>query len=453
MANALQNLSIDGAIAAARERYVQQRQKSADAYQAARKVLAGGNTRSVLYFDPFPLTLQRGEGADVWDIDGHRYCDFVGEFSAGLYGHSEPEIRKAIISALDGGIVLAAPTLAEECLASAIRDRFPSLERLRFCNSGTEANLLAITTAISFTGRRKIMVFREAYHGGVLVFSGGGSPMNVPFEFLLADYNDTEAAESMIRKHADELAAVIVEPILGAGGNIPGSAEFLRTLRRLTQLTGAVLIFDEIKTSRCGSGGVQKLFNITPDMTTLGKYVGGGLPTGVFGGRADIMGCFDPLGANTLRHAGTFNNNACSMAAGLAGLTKVFSADRADRFLRDEEAFRLELNEIMTSLNIPIQFVGLGSMFTIHFTSKPITRPKDIEPVSRRLGQLFHLECILANVLVASRGDVFMSLAVEPRHKAALSQAILSFVDAYGDLIRREVAKSAQERDMSTRGA
>lgn len=450
MANALQNLSLDGALAAARERYAQQRRKSEAAYQAARGVLAGGNTRSVLFFEPFPLTVERGEGAEVWDIDGHRYCDFVGEFSAGLYGHSDPEIRKAIISALGDGIVLAAPTLAEERLASTIRERFPSLERLRFCNSGTEANLFAIMTAMAFTGRRKIMVFREAYHGGVLVFSGGGSPMNIPFDFLLADYNDADAAERMIRKYADELAAVIVEPILGAAGNIPGGAEFLRTLRRLTQQTGAVLIFDEIKTSRCGSGGMQKLLDIVPDMTTLGKYVGGGLPTGVFGGRADLMSCFDPLSANALRHAGTFNNNTCSMAAGHAGLTKVFTAERADLFLRDEEAFRLELNEIMTSLNMPIQFVGLGSMFTIHFSSKPITRPRDIARVSRRLGQLFHLECILANVLVASRGDVFMSLAVEERHKTALSHAVLSFVDAYGELIRREVTKSAQECDMSS---
>lgn len=434
------NLSIDAALASAHDRYIKRHPKSAAAYQAARAVMPGGNTRSVLYFDPFPLTMARGAGAEVWDIDGNRYCDFVGEFSAGLYGHTDPVIRAAIIEALDGGIVMAAPTTIEERLATAIRDRFPSLEQLRFCNSGTEANILALVTAIAFTGRRKIMVFREAYHGGVLVFSGGGSPMNVPFDFLLGDYNDAPAAERLIRAHAGSLAAVIVEPILGAAGNIPGGVEFLRTLRRATHDAGALLIFDEVKTWRCGAGGVQALHGVVPDMTTLGKYIGGGLPTGVFGGRADIMGCFDPKGAKALRHAGTFNNNVCSMAAGYAGLTKVFTRARADEFLREQEAFRVELNEKMIALNVPVQFIGLGSMFTVHFSSRPISHPKDIPAISRRLAQLFHIECILSNVLVASRGDIFMSLPVGPQHKAALSEAILRFVDSYGELIRREIA-------------
>jgi glutamate-1-semialdehyde 2,1-aminomutase len=437
---AVGNLSIEAALVSAHERYVKRHPQSAAAYEAARAVMPGGNTRSVLYFDPFPLTMQRGEGAEVWDIDGHRYYDFVGEFSAGLYGHSDPVIRSAIIDALDRGIVMAAPTTMEERLASAITKRFPSIEQLRFCNSGTEANLLAIVTALNFTGRRRIMVFREAYHGGVLTFAGGGSPVNVPFEFVLADYNDPSAAEQLISDHADSLAAVIVEPILGAAGNIPGNSDFLRTLRRATQKTGALLIFDEVKTSRCGAGGMQKLHGIAPDLTTIGKYIGGGLPTGVFGGRADIMSCFDPKSAKALRHAGTFNNNVCSMAAGYAGLTQVFTAARAEGFLQEQEVFRLEMNEKMMALNMPMQFIGLGSMFTVHFSTRPITSPKEIPAVSRRFAQLFHVECILNNVLVASRGDVFMSLPMGERHKAALSEAVSRFTDSYGELIRREIA-------------
>ena len=255
MSQAEGNLTIDVALASTRERYVKSNPKSKAAHEKAKQVFPGGNTRSVLHFDPFPLSMERGEGAELWDIDGHRYFDFVGEFSAGLYGHSDPTIQAAIVKALESGVVLAAPTALEEKLASALSARFPSLQRMRFCNSGTEANILAIVTAIAVTGRSKILAFREAYHGGVLVFSGGGSPTNVPFDVELAEYNDVEGATALIRKQARQLAAVIVEPILGAAGNIPASAEFLRALRTESEAAGALLIFDEVKTSRCGPGG------------------------------------------------------------------------------------------------------------------------------------------------------------------------------------------------------
>jgi glutamate-1-semialdehyde 2,1-aminomutase len=436
------NLTIDVALASTRERYVKSNPKSKAAHEKAKKVFPGGNTRSVLHFDPFPLSMERGEGAELWDIDGHRYSDFVGEFSAGLYGHTNPTIQAAIVEALESGVVLAAPTSLEEKLASALTARIPSLQRLRFCNSGTEANSLAIVTAIAVTGRSKILAFREAYHGGVLVFSGGGSPTNVPFDVELADYNDGEGATALIRKHARQLAAVIVEPILGAAGNIPGSAEFLRALRTESEAAGALLIFDEVKTSRCGPGGIQGEFGITPDLTTLGKYIGGGLPSGAFGGRKDIMDYYDPTRTNGFRHAGTFNNNVCSMAAGLAGLTRVFTPERAADFQKTQEAFRVELNASMAGRRVPVKFVGLGSMFTIHFSNGPIRTPKDIPSISRRLGQLFHIECLMRGVLVASRGDIFMGLPVTELHKNALRDAISSFVDCYGELLRRELPEA-----------
>lgn len=434
-----ENLSIEAALASTRERYTESRPHSRAAFESSRRVLPGGNTRSVLYFEPFPITMERGEAAEVWDIDSHHYFDFVGEFSAGLYGHSDPLIKAAIIRALEGGTVLAAPTAIDEKFASAISDRFPSIETLRFCNSGTEANILAIMTAIAFSGRRKVLVFQEAYHGGVLVFSGKGSPINLPFNYVVAPYNDSDAATALIRQNAADLAAVIVEPILGAAGNIPGHVEFLRTLREETERCEALLIFDEVKTSRCGAHGIQGLYDIYPDLTTLGKYIGGGLPTGVFGGRRDIMERYDPASSGALRHAGTFNNNVCSLAAGYAGLTEVFTADRAEEFLNTNEAFRRQLNKIMLDLDVPIQFVGLGSMFTVHFSRRSINSPDDIPPASRSLAQLLHMECLLNGVLLASRGDVFISLPVDEPHRAALTDAILRFADTYGDLIRRKI--------------
>lgn len=433
------NLSLDAALSASRQRFAEANPRSRQAFERAQAVLPGGNTRSVLFFDPFPLTIERGEGAEVWDADGHCYADFVGEFSAGLYGHSDPTIKAAIRDALDMGVVLAAPTRLEADLAVAINARFPSMERLRFCNSGTEANLLAITTAIAVTGRRKILVFREAYHGGVLVFSGGGR-LNVPFEFLLADYNDVDGARQQIRANARELAAVVVEPILGAAGNIPATKDFLDALRQETSACGALLVFDEVKTSRCGPGGIQGEYRIRPDLTTLGKYVGGGLPTGVFGGRKDVMDHFDPRRSDGLRHAGTFNNNICSMTAGLTGLTRVFTAERARQFLDASERLRQELNDTLVRTGVPMQLVGLGSMFTVHFSRRVIRSPADIPAASRRLGQLFHMESLQRGVLVASRGDVFVSLAATARHLEALRDTAFWFADAYGPLIRRELS-------------
>jgi glutamate-1-semialdehyde 2,1-aminomutase len=433
------NLTVQDALRAAREKYAVANPKSRAANEAAQRVMPGGNTRSVLHFDPFPLMMVKGIDAQLFDVDGHCYVDYVGEFSAGLYGHSNPVLKAAIHQGLEVGTVIASPTQLEVDLAGVLCSRFPSIELVRFCNSGTEANLMALVTAIEFTKRKKVLVFNEAYHGGVLVFSGGGSPINVPFEFVLADYNDAQGAIDIIRGNADDLAAVIVEPILGAAGNIPGTAEFLHALRSETERCGALLIFDEVKTSRCGAGGMQGRLRITPDLTTLGKYLGGGLPSGAFGGRRDVMARFDHRTASPLKHAGTFNNNVCSMIAGVAGLTKVFTPECAERFTADCEEFRKDLNRDMMKKGAPVRFVGFGSLITAHFARTAIASPKDIPPVSKKIGQLFHMENILRSILVAARGDVFISLAISVSQLNGLRAAVNSFVEEYQPLIEREL--------------
>lgn len=419
-------------------RFREQNPGSAVARDAARAALPGGNTRSVLHYHPFPLTMKLGRGARVWDVDGHEYLDCVGEFSAGLYGHDEPEILGAIRGVLDRGLVLAAPTDLEARMASLLQQRFPSLERLRFCNSGTEANLFAISTAIAVTGRRKVLVFRHAYHGGVLVFGETSLPMNVPHDFLMADYNDAEGSRRLIEEHGAELAAVIVEPILGAGGNIPGTPEFLKTLREATGRTGTILIFDEVKTSRCGAGGVQELAGIQPDLTTMGKYIGGGLPCGVFGGRSELMDRFDPSRPDALKHAGTFNNNVCTLAAGIAGLSQVFTRERAGEFLSRSEEFRLQMNREFRDRNLPMQCVGMGSMFSLHFTDAPVSGPADIPAHSRQLGQLFHMYSLLQGVLVCARGDLFLSLPMTDSDLDKIRQVMLDFAACYSDVLTAE---------------
>jgi glutamate-1-semialdehyde 2,1-aminomutase len=412
---------------------------SLEAHRRAADVLPGGNTRTVLHYRPFPLTMKSGKGSDLWDIDGHHYVDFVGEFSAGLYGHSEPLIRDAIAGALETGIVMAAPIEREVELAELIRTRFPSMEKLRFCNSGTEANILALMAATVFTGRKKILVFEGAYHGGVLAFSTPPNALNIPLDVVSAPYNDAERAREVIHEHRENLAAVIVEPILGAAGNLPGDPEFLRTLRAATTEVGALLIFDEVKTSRCGAGGIQKQIAVQPDLTSLGKYIGGGLSCGVFGGRADIMSRFDPASPRSLRHAGTFNNNACTMAAGVAGLSRLFTAARADAFNAECEALRIALNARLEVADVPMRMIGHGSMFSAHFVRRTPRRPSEIPAISSSLTALFHMEALLSGLLMANRGDIFISLPMNDRHFSQLKEVVKKFVERHAAMIRELV--------------
>jgi glutamate-1-semialdehyde 2,1-aminomutase len=423
------------AIEDARERYAALNPLSNAAEKKALKYLPGGNTRSVLHFEPFPLTMVSGEGAELTDLDGHRYVDFVGEYSAGLFGHSDPRIKAAINEALETGIAMGAPMEYERTLAALLCERYPALEQVRFCNSGTEANLMALTTACAVTGRDKILAFRDAYHGGVIKFPGGRCELNVPYDFVLVGYNDIEGAAAIIRGLDDELAAVIVEPILGAGGNIPGNREFLNMLRRCTEEVGALLIFDEIKTARLGAAGVHGMLDFKPDLVTVGKFIAGGLPTGAFGGRADLMARYDPRHGHGWNHAGTFNNNACSMAAGCVAMKEVFPAKRGAEFLEWSEAFRLSLNEMFAARDVPMYANGMGSIIAIHFSKVPTKKPSDITAGCQSLRPLLHMEMLLEGVLICKRGDFFLSLPMDETHLAKTRRALDKFIDKHQPLI------------------
>ena len=273
----------------------------------------------------------------------------------------------------------------EARLARLIVERFPSLDLVRFTNSGTEANLMAVATAIAATGRPKVLVFDGAYHGGILYFGGGGIPINAPHQWVLGQYNDAAGAAALARAHAGELACILVEPMLGSGGCIPGEPGFLQALRDVATETGAMLIFDEVMTSRMSAGGQQARLGITPDLTTLGKYIGGGMSFGAFGGRRDIMDRYDPRRADALPHAGTFNNNVLTMAAGVAGLTELFTPAAADALFARGEALRTRLN----ALSPAMQWTGLGSLLTAHFHQGLIRGPADIARDGPGLRELF----------------------------------------------------------------
>jgi len=398
---------LDQAVAAAAADYVARNPQSLAQHERAAAAMPGGNTRTSLFHDPFPLCMVQGEGARLTDADGHGYVDFLGEFTAGIFGHSPAPLKRAITDALAAGINLSSHNRLEAELAALICARFPSMDMLRFTNSGTEANLMALAAAIAHTGRRKVVVFEGGYHGGVLVFPPGGSPVTVPHQFVMVPYNDAAAARAAID---GDTAAILVEPMLGAGGCLPGTPEFLGTLRQAATETGAVLIFDEIQTSRLSVGGQQAVLGITPDMTTIGKFFGGGLAFGCFGGRRDIMGVFDPRRPGALMHAGTFNNNTLTMAAGIAA-AGLLTAEALDAVNARGERFRADLNALFERRQAPFHVTGLGSLMNVHMRGDPGLR------------KLMFFDLLRDGIYFAQRGLIALSFAITVDDTAAFLAA------------------------------
>ncbi|MFC4352265.1 aspartate aminotransferase family protein [Fodinicurvata halophila] len=429
------NTDLATALDDAASRYLSKNPLSFEQHNRARQSMPGGNTRTVLYCEPFPITIAEGDGAYIRTLDGHEYVDFLGEYTAGLYGHSEPIIIDAAKKALDGGIVLGGHTQLEQQLAELLCDRFPSLERVRFTNSGTEANLMAMSLARATTGRNKILVFHGAYHGGVFVFAGGGSPINAPFEFVLGQYNDIESTLELVREHASDLAAIVVEPMMGAGGCIPAKAEFLQGLQDAATDAGALFIFDEVMTSRLAPGGLQELLDITPDLTVLGKYIGGGFSFGAFGGASRLMDHFDPHKPGSFPHAGTFNNNILTMSAGYAGMSRVFTSEASRELNQRGENLRHRLNEICKAAGVPMQFTGRGSMMTVHMREGEIHSPKDAAQANSDLRELFFLDLIDAGVWLARRGMINVSLPMRDAEFDKLCAAVEEFVSVRKPLL------------------
>ena len=332
----------------------------------ARKVMPGGNTRSVLHFDPFPFRVASAEGPHLVDVDGHQYVDLLGNYTAGLLGHSPAPVRRAVSAALETGFSLGATHTVEIEAARLITERFPSVEQVRFTNSGTEANLMALALAKPLTKRQQILAFRHGYHGGVLAFSPESSPMNVPHDFVVVPFNDVEATRHAFTSSPNGIAAVIVEPVQGGAGCIPSAPGFLAELRQLCDQNGTLLIFDEVMTSRLAPGGAQELLSVLPDLTTLGKYLAGGLTFGAFGGRADLLAAFDPDAGGELSQAGTFNNNVLSMTAVVATLTEILTPEVIREVNERGDRLRESLNEIFGSHHCPFEATGVGSMVAIH---------------------------------------------------------------------------------------
>ncbi|MBX3500098.1 MAG: aminotransferase class III-fold pyridoxal phosphate-dependent enzyme [Alphaproteobacteria bacterium] len=430
------NIDLASALAEVEREYVAARPKSQAQAERAGKSMPGGNTRTVLFYGPFPAVIDRGEGPTLIDIDGNRYIDFLGEYTAGLYGHSHPVIMQVLHETLDKGVSFGGPNVNEAELSRLVCERFPSVELVRFTNSGTEGNIMALGTARAFTGREKILGIAGGYHGGVLYFgSGAPSPINAPYPFVLAPYNDIEGTRALMRQHAAELAAIIVEPMIGNSG-IPADVDYLKMLREEATAHGIVLIFDEVMTSRLSPGGLQLKHGITPDMTTFGKYIGGGMSFGAFGGRGDIMRRYDPRQADAWPHAGTFNNNVLTMAAGVAGLTKIYTPQKSIELSARGDAFRAKLNAIGAKAGVPLMCTGMGSINVVHFQRTPLRRPADAGKTPIEARALFQLSMLGRGYYIARRGFSSLSVVLEPQHYDGFHAAVEAFCEEYRSVLQ-----------------
>jgi len=386
--------------------------KSANWFSRAKQLLPGGVNSPVRSFKAVggtPPVFERGEGAFLFDIDGNRYIDYVGSWGPLILGHAHPEVVEAVIAAVHNGTTFGAPTPAELELAELVVDALPSVEMVRFVNSGTEATMSAIRLARGFTGRDKIIKFQGCYHGhadmllakagsGLVSFGlpdSSGVPASVTLHTLTAPYNNLAAVEALLAEFSNEVAAVVVEPIAGNMGVVLPRPDFLPGLRRLTQKHGALLIFDEVITGfRVAYGGAQSFYNVMPDLTCLGKIIGGGFPVGTYGGRREIMERLAPLGP--VYQAGTLAGNPVAMAAGAATLRLLKKPGTYERLEALGKKLAAGLAEVAKKIGLPVFQNRVGSMLCNFFTdNEVIDYDTALTSDTKRYSRNFHgmLEC------------------------------------------------------------
>lgn len=425
---------------------------SAQLIEGARLSFPGGDTRMTAHYGPYPLFIERAAGRTLFDADGHAIVDFMNNFTSLVLGHANPAVVRAVTEQIQTGSAYAAPTRNQVALAELIRGRIPSMQQMRFTSSGSEATLMTLRAARAFSGKQKIMKMEGGYHGSYELAEVSliphadrcgplAQPNPVPVDASIPDsvlgdvvvcpYNEPELARALIARHAHELAAVIVEPVLGSLGMIPATPEFLSTLREATAAHDVLLIFDEVITLRVGDGGAQGVYGITPDLTALGKIIGGGLPIGAFGGRTDLMRVFHPDEVEPVMHASTFSGNALSMAAGLAAMEQV-NPQLTAQLNGLGERLRAGVNATFHANGIRGQATGLGSLANLHLTDGPLTSARDSLAGMRCAGgvsALLHLAMLRRGIASASR---LMYCISAPMTVADVDMAI----DALDDALR-----------------
>ena len=381
--------------------------KSEALFAEAQKYIPGGVNSPVRSFNAVggtPPFIARGKGSRVWDVDGNEYIDYLGSWGPLVLGHSHPAVVEVLIKTAESGTSFGAPVEQEVELAKMICTALPSVDSVRLVSSGTEACMSAIRLARAFTGRDKIIKFAGCYHGhadGLLVKAGSGAlthgiptsagvPESYASETLVAEYNDIESVEKFFAANPSGIAAVITEPVAGNMGVVPPAPGFLEALRKVTQDNGALLIFDEVITGfRVGPNGAQGLFNITPDITTMGKIIGGGLPVGAYGGRKEIMEMVAPLGP--MYQAGTLSGNPLAVSAGIATLTELSKPGVFERIDGLTQRLTEGVTAAFQKAEIPATINRVGSMFTGFLNPGPVAGLADAENSDTEMyGRYFH---------------------------------------------------------------
>jgi glutamate-1-semialdehyde 2,1-aminomutase len=410
-------------------RYEDRTARSRELYRRARRSIAGGTTRTSVWFEPYPLYAVSGEGCRIVDADGVERIDCIGNYSALILGHRHPAVLAAIANQLECGTAFSAPSEREVELAELLCQRVASVERVRFTTTGTEATMYAMRVARAATGRTVVARFEGGYHGThdyaqisthpdleaagdalrpCAVADGPGIPPDALEATLVLPFNDLESSKTLLAERAGEVACVIVEPVMGSCGCIPAETEFLEGLRVVTRELGALLIFDEVISLRLGHGGAQAVHGVDPDLTTMGKIIGGGLPVAAFGGAADLMAMLDPEGAVTMEQAGTYNGNPLGTAAGAATMRELTLA-ATERLNAAGDRLRTELREVFAAHQLAVQIVGMGSVLALHFTSGPVRNYRDVTRADRKLLRRFVMGMLNEGVFLAPRGMMALS--------------------------------------------
>jgi len=378
---------------------------SAAIAKRAESVMPGGDTRSVAFYRPYPIAIDRGEGVFLCDVDGNRYFDLLGNYTSLVHGNAYPPIIDAIRREAARGTAWPARSEAQTALATMLCERVKSVERVRFCNSGTEAGMLAAQLARRVTGREFILMARFGYHGSYDDLEIGLTGHDGE-RTILADFGDADRFEAVLSERGSEIAAVFLEPVVGSGGVVPPPPGFLSRVREAARRAGAVFVLDEVITLRLSVGGAQEMYDVAPDLTMMGKIIGGGLPAGALGGSAELMSAFDPHGRNPMWHSGTFNGNPLTCAAGLVSIREL-TRERIETMDRLGEKLARGLKEAARSLEIPFSVRRVGSLMNLFFLNDPpgptIAR-KDAAMITN-----FHLAALNHGLFIAPRGMIALS--------------------------------------------